>query len=420
MTVTSTTATDHDTPVPSFAEVTDFAHRAHPAHLWNALRARPVHRDVDGRWIVAGWAEVRQLFADPRMTVFLDLDFDRVDATGCPVSTRPAGAETTHIVREDAPVHDRLRYAFMKHFGPPNTPELVIGLRPRIAQLVRRRLDALREPGRMDVVDDFTYPIPVEMICQVLGLPHEDHEKFGHWMHPVVDTPEANATPEQIREREQAAAEMNAYLVNMIEKRRAEPADDMISAVIHDPQVEAPADRVIADNLFALFIGGHDTTVNSTATTILNLLRHPELMAEVKAAPELIPSLFEEMLRLEPPIQFLSDRKALVDVEIGGSTIPKGSEIVLCIAAANRDPRRFPDPDRIDLHRHDNQHLSFAGGPHYCFGAPMARIEGEIMLREWLRRVRNPRLVTDPPPFRERAMLRGPRHLLVDHDGLDD
>lgn len=415
MTVTSMTA------VPSFAEVTDPAHRAHPAHLWNALRAQPVHRDVDGRWIVAGWAEVRQLLADPRMTVFGDLDFDRVDEAGCPFSTRPPGAETTHIVKEDAPVHDQLRYAFMKHFGPPNTPELVVGLRPLIEQLVRRRLDALREPGRCDVVDDFAYPIPVEMICHVLGLPHEDHEKFNAWMHPVIDTTDGpDITPDEIRDREQALAEMNAYLMHVIGRRRAAPADDMISAVLHDPDVPAPPDKVIADNLFAMFVGGHDTTVNSTATTILNLLRHPELMAEVTAAPELIPSLFEEMLRLEPPIQFLSDRRALADVELGGTVIPRGSEIVLCIASANRDPLRFPDPDRTDLHRQDNQHLSFAGGPHYCFGAPMARIEGEIMLREWLRRVRNPRLVTDPPPFRKRAQLRGPRHLLVDHDGLDE
>jgi cytochrome P450 len=167
-----------------------------------------------------------------------------------------------------------------------------------------------------------------------------------------------------------------------------------------------------------LLVAGHETTVNLIANGMLTLLRYPDVLARLRHEPELTTGLVEELLRYEPPVQMLSSRTALDDIDIAGTTIPKGAPLTLVLAAANRDPNRFPDPDRFDPDRADNAHLGFGGGIHYCFGAPLARVEAQIALPELARRLQNPRLVTDPPPYRDSPVLRGPRHLLVEFDGV--
>ena len=157
--------------------------------------------------------------------------------------------------------------------------------------------------------------------------------------------------------------------------------------------------------------------MNAVSSAILTFLRNPEQLELLHARPELIPAAFEEVLRLGPAIAF-RDRLTLEAITVAGVTIPKGVTVQLSLAAANRDPERFPDPDRFDPQRPDNQHLSFLGGPHYCFGVPLARLEGRVMLTEWLRRVEGPRLLADPPPYRAAAALRGPRHLPVAYDRI--
>jgi cytochrome P450 len=204
----------------------------------------------------------------------------------------------------------------------------------------------------------------------------------------------------------------------LIEERRAHPRDDLLSglAVGDDPAGRMDdADLVIT--MILLLIAGHETTVNLITNGALTLLRYPDELVRLGHDPGRIPFVIEELLRYEPPVQFVT-RFALADIEIDGTTIPKGSGIRLILAAGNRDPRRFHDPDRFDPDRPDNEHLGFGGGIHYCVGAPLARMEGQIALMEFARRLVNPRLVADPPEYRPNAVLRGPRHLLVDFDGV--
>ncbi len=168
-----------------------------------------------------------------------------------------------------------------------------------------------------------------------------------------------------------------------------------------------------------LLIAGHETTINLIANGMLTFLRHPDLLERLRADPGLIVPAVEELLRYEPPVHFLSSRVALDDITIAGVTIPAGAPVVLALAAGSRDPAHVSDPGRFDPYRLRNEHLGFGGGVHYCFGAPLARLEGQIMLTELVRRLRAPRLVTDPPPYRPSPVLRGPRHLLVEYDGVE-
>jgi cytochrome P450 len=185
-----------------------------------------------------------------------------------------------------------------------------------------------------------------------------------------------------------------------------------------------PARRMEDMDLMAtgvlLLVAGHETTVNLIANGTLTMLRHPHLLARMRDDPSTAPRFVEELLRMEPPVQYLPNRIAMADIEIGGTTIPKGSRVVLLLAAASRDPDRFADPDVFDPDRPDNQHYGFGGGIHYCFGAPLARLEGQLALTAFARRVQNPRLVEDPPPYRPSPVLRGPLHLKVDIDGISD
>jgi cytochrome P450 len=167
-----------------------------------------------------------------------------------------------------------------------------------------------------------------------------------------------------------------------------------------------------------LLVAGHETTVNLIANGMLTLLRHPEVFARLRREPELIIGFVEELLRHEPPVHFLPTRTALADIDLAGTTIPAGAPITVVLAAANRDPNRFPNPDRFDPDRTDNQHLSFGSGIHYCYGAPLARMETQIALTELARRLVNPRLLTDPPPYRASPFLRGPRHLIIEVDDM--
>jgi cytochrome P450 len=174
----------------------------------------------------------------------------------------------------------------------------------------------------------------------------------------------------------------------------------------------------LRSNAALLLFAGPETTVNLITNGMLTLLRHHEVLARLRSEPDLIIRLVEELLRYEPPVHFLQSRTALADIDIAETTIPGGAPITLALAAANRDPDRFPDPDRFDPDRPDNQHLSFGSGIHYCFGAPLARTETQIALTELARRLVNPRLVADPPPYRASPVLRGPRHLLIEIDDV--
>jgi cytochrome P450 len=189
----------------------------------------------------------------------------------------------------------------------------------------------------------------------------------------------------------------------------------MLAAFVNDPGVEGAFTRPeLMATAVLLLIAGHETTVNLITNGMLTLLRHPEALEQLRRDPALMPGAVEELLRYEPPVQMLPQRTALADIEVAGVTIRKGAPLILVLASGSRDPQRFRDPDRFDPARHDNRHFGFGGGVHFCFGAPLARLEAQIALTELIGRLEAPRLAQDPPPYRRSPILRGPRHLAVE------
>lgn len=394
-----------------FAELLSPAHRATPQHLWAQLREQPVSRQEDGTWVVTGYDEVRALSADPRISAAHDGD---AEAEG-------SERRTANFIVEDPPEHNEDRARVMRHFGPPHRPGFVASLETSINRYVDEALNRLQGRTRTDVVEDLAYPLPVSVICDVLGVPHEDEPQFSEWTKAMalLASPDARLDSEMSQQGAQASQEARSYMFDLVQRRKTDPGEDMISGMVND---ESPSGRLsdeqIVSNAILLLIAGHETTVNAIANGVLLLLRNPEQMNRLRTHPELMPAAFEEILRLESPVQF-RDRVALSDIAIAGVTIPKGATVQLSYAAANRDPRRFTDPDRFDPEREDNQHLAFNTGLHFCFGAPLARLEGTLALTAWVRRLVNPRLVEDPPPYRRNAALRGPSQVLVDFDGVN-
>jgi fatty acid omega-hydroxylase len=210
-------------------------------------------------------------------------------------------------------------------------------------------------------------------------------------------------------------------MAGVVERFAREPGEGLLSKMLHDDGPDgpmSPGDAV--PNAMLLFLAGHDSTVNLISHCVLTLLRNPGSIELLRRRRDLIPGAIEEVLRLQSSVQFFPSRSAAADIEVGGTVIPKGSKIFLMYGAANRDPRRFPNPNQFDPARRDNQHLGWAGGIHACFGGPLARLEVNTALEVFLRRVENPRLVVDPPPYRRNQIFRVPRHLLIDIDGIKD
>lgn len=404
-------------PSSVFEQILDFSHRADPYSLYAELRKTPVARQEDGTYVVSGYKEIAALLHDPRVSS------DRRNLARPPESEERPPELPPSFIALDPPEHDRLRRLAMRHFGPPHSPHRVESLRPELVLIVRDLIDGVADRTRIDVVDDIAYPFPVTAICRILGVPREDEARFHAWADAVVEAivPGEKDRAERERQRQSALLELGRYLGGLADERRKNPGDDLLSGLVtyEGPDgAMSPVEVVVTATL--LLIAGHETTVNLITNGMLTLLRHPELIHRLRHEPDLIIYTVEELLRYEPPVHFLSSRVALDDIEIAGTTIPKGAPIALALAAGSRDPEHVPEPDRFIPDRRYNEHLGFGGGVHYCFGAPLARLEAQIALTELARRLQNPHLVTDPPPYRTSPTLRGPRHLLIDIDGVAD
>jgi cytochrome P450 len=300
------------------------------------------------------------------------------------------------------------------------TPARVASMHDRVVALVDGLLDAQRDHGRLDVVDDFAYPLPVTVICELLGVPREDEPHFHGWATALARSldPAQGMAEEDVRRAAQAAMQMIEYLGGLVAERRARRAADLLSGLVAgDDPAGRMDERELISTMALLLVAGHETTVNLITNGMLALLRHPDALEWLRRDPEIVVPLVEELLRYDPPVQFRT-RTTLADVDLAGVTIPKGASVALLLASGSRDPARFRDADRFVPDRADNQHLGFGGGIHYCVGAPLARIEAHIALGALARRLVGPRLVTDPPPYRDNASLRGPENLFVDFDGL--
>jgi cytochrome P450 len=378
------------------AQILDYANRANPYPLYAELRKTPVLRAPNGSYVVSTYREIMALMHDPRI------------GTGS-VGGAGGGAGTGggSFIGMDPPEHDRLRRLATAHFEQSDA------VRPDMLRTATDLIDRMQGRQQIDLVDDFAYPLPVAVICQQLGVPHEDEPRFHPWADAIITA--LDPRPGKQAVAAQASEEMNRYMAGLVERFRTEPGTGLLSGLAAEEGM-ATKDVVATGRL--LLIAGHETTVNLIANGMLTLLRHPHVLDRLRHEPELAIPLVEELLRYEPPVQIDPKYTTLDDVEVADVTIPKGSRILLALAAANRDPNRFPDPDRFEPEREDNEHLGFFTGIHYCFGAGLARQEAQVALTELARRLENPRLLEDPPPYRQNPTLRGPRHLPIEIDGV--
>jgi fatty acid omega-hydroxylase len=423
------------TPEEAFDAAMRHENRANPYPFFDELRKTPVVRVTNGIYAVTGYEELMALAHDPRVSSDLRKGHQPAgrnrqitDESAIGMAPEIAGAygQEPSFIAQDPPDHDRARRQCMRFFGPPECPDLIPGMEPSCQRIVNELLDKAMGKSRIDVVDEFAYPLPVNVICRVMGIPVEDEPQFHTWitdiasgvfdLGPDIDTEEGKVRREQ---GEAANTELHSYIVGLAEQAAKSPGPGMISQLVHD---EGPDGRMspsaIVNNTILLFVAGHDSTVNLISHCVLTVLRNPWSVELLRDRAELIPGAIEEVLRLQSSVQFFPTRSALADIEIAGTTIPRGSPIYLMYGAANRDPRRFSDPNTFDPRRRDNEHVGWGRGIHVCFGGPLARLEVNTAFEAFLRRVENPRLIEDPPPYRISQVFRGPRHLLIDYDGV--
>jgi cytochrome P450 len=316
------------------------------------------------------------------------------------------------MLDRDPPDHTRLRGLVSKAF----TPRALEKLRPGIQQIVDALLDQVAGRGSMDLIEEFAYPLPVRVICEMLGVPVQDHERFKAWGLDIARGLDAIMLPPDSEVGQRSVSGRRAlaeYFRELIAERRAAPRDDMLSALI---AAEEAGDKLNEEELLAtcilLLVAGHETTVNLIGNGTLALLRHPAELRKLRDHPGLIGSAVEELLRFDGPVQRTA-RIPSEDITIGGQTIGKGELVMPFLGAADRDPAQFPDPDRLDLTRTDNRHIAFGMGIHFCLGAPLARMEGQIAIKTLLARLPRLTLATDRPRFRQSLTLRGLQALPV-------
>ncbi|MFE3323701.1 cytochrome P450 [Streptomyces sp. NPDC059176] len=402
-------------------QILDYESRANPYPLYEQLRKTPVIEE-DGAYAVSTYWEVQGLLHDPRVSSdrrkrTTEDKYGLTDAEGDDTTLPPP------FIRLDPPEHDRLRRMTNSSFGPPHSPRRIHDMRGDLGGIVSGLIDGLGNTERIDLVEQFSYPFPVTMICRLLGVPREDEARFHTW----ADTLAASLDPmpgqdptERNKATHDAQMQLGMYLAELAEERRKDPADDMLSDLMTgDHGVDGSMTTMeVLSTAALLLIAGHETTVNLITNGMLTLLRNPQVLERLRNEPGLAVPIVEELLRFEPPVQLIPNRTPLTDIEVAGVTIPKGVPLWLVVAAGNRDPRRFTAPDTFDPDRKDIEHLGFGSGIHSCFGAPLARLEVQIALSELARRLVNPRLLEDPPEYRQNAVLRGPRHLLVTCDDI--
>ncbi|MFD8895263.1 cytochrome P450 [Streptomyces sp. NPDC059558] len=406
-------------------QIIDYANRADPYPLYEELRRTPVFHDEDGPYVVSTYHEIQGLLHDPRISsdprnLTLSSSDPLAQAEGDDSGLPPV------FLKLDPPDHDRLRRITNRPFGPPHSPHRVHDMRGELDGIVTGLIDGIAGADsleRIDLVDQFSYPFPVTVICRLLGVPHEDEPRFHGWADTIAASldPDPDADPgERPKAATDAQMELGMYLAGLIEERRKNPGEDMLSqlaAAGEEPDGSMSTLEAVSTAAL-LLIAGHETTVNLITNGMLTLLRHPDVLQRLRDDPQLSVPIVEELLRYEPPVQLLPRRSTLADIEVCGVNIPKGATVSLILASGNRDPKRFENPDRFDPDRGDIQHLGLGSGIHSCFGAPLARQEAQLALSELARRLENPRLLEDPPPYRQNAVLRGPRHLPIACDGI--
>ena len=373
-------------------------------------RDNPVHRSPLGFWVFTRHADCLAMLRDRRSSSDArNADYEtfrQLRATD--VSAQGAEAlldEMAPFLFRDPPDHTRLRGLVQKAF----TPRVVEGLRPRIAEVCDALLDEILARGQCDLVADYAYPLPVQIIVEMLGVPADDHEQFRVWSHALARglDPDYLLPPDAATERLGAIMSFVQYFAGLIAERRQHLGDDVLSRLI---EAEEEGDVLTQGELLAtcilLLVAGHETTVNLISGGAEVLMGHPEQLARMRDDDTVVRAAVEEMLRYVCPVQ-LTGRIALEDMEVGGALLRKGEFSMLLIGSANRDPEAFVHPETFDITRADNNHLGFGFGIHHCLGAPLARLEAQIALPALLRRARHLERTTDVLSYKENIVLRG-------------
>ncbi|MFJ1885540.1 cytochrome P450 [Streptomyces sp. NPDC088137] len=396
---------------PVLLPYTDPAFVADPFPVYGQLREDgPVRRAVIAggleAWLVTRYEDGLAALSDPR------LSSDVADASDPRLIERlPAtdrGSVLRNMLRTDPPDHTRLRRLVSKAF----TARSVAELRPRVQEIADRLLDEIVSDGRADLVGGFALPLPVIVISELLGVPVTDRGDFQRWTDDLVLQ---GAEPPDPARTDEAWRHMHGYLTGLIGAKRARPGHDLLSALVaaRDEERRLDEDELIA-MAFLLLAAGYITTVNLIGSGIAALLAHPDQLRRLREDPALLPGAIEEFLRFDGPVNPGIARFAREDVTIAGVDIPRGATVLVASAIADRDPDHFPEPDRLDISRQDNAHLAFGHGIHYCLGAPLARLEGQIAIGTALRRLPGLALAVPPGELRWRpGGLRGPERLPV-------
>ncbi|MGW2488751.1 cytochrome P450 [Streptomyces sp. NPDC001606] len=384
--------------------------RSDPYPFYARLReAEPVHQTPFGFWVVSGYDEAAQLLRDPRLTSEFHRDKKWAEHRGGWES--PVVTDTRMwMLMLDGGSHRRIRGLV----NPVFNARSILDMRPRISQILEKVLADMGAGEGIDLIDALALPLPVTVICGLVGLPVEDRDQCRRWTEAighVVDPALDDATQQAMNT---SVVEFRAYIAEHLAKRRSEPQDDILSRLmLAEVDGERLSDDEIIANVLLLFNAGHETTVNLIGNGTLALLRHPEQMQKLRENPDLIEEGVDEFVRYDAPVQLVA-RITTADVEVGGKTIPAGSKLMILLGAANRDPRRYERPDALDMTRTDIKPLAFGGGPHYCIGALLGKLEGRLVFNELLRRYSRISLSTEDVVWRPHVNFRGLTELRVD------
>jgi pimeloyl-[acyl-carrier protein] synthase len=381
---------------------------SNPYPFYRALREEdPVHLSPLGFWVCTRYDDAVMILRDPRfgregMAKLMEARLGLTQDT----------SRARDMLFQDPPDHTRLRALVSRAF----TPRVVEVMRPHIQEIVDGLLDRVDGARAMDVIEDLAYPLPVTVICEMLGVPAADQDIFKTWSTDIARSLDAAILPadsDAIPRGRDARLGLADYFRSLIATRRKNPKPDLLSALIAaEEEGNKLSEGELVSTCMLLLIAGHETTVNLIGNGLLALLQHPDQLRALRDDPGLIQTGVEELLRFDGPVQ-RTGRMTTAEVEIGDKRIPRDSVVVSVIGAANRDPKQFADPDRLDVSRKDNRHIAFGFGIHFCLGAPLARLEGQIALGTLLRRMPKLALVSDVPEWRESSTLRGLKSLPV-------
>jgi cytochrome P450 len=395
---------------PSFASIFTPEIIANPYPWFDKLRStQPVYFvESMGGWLLTRYDDVAAAFRHPKLS-----SAGRNEMLKRKVSdpAMRAALQSEAMVFTDPPAHTRMRTLINKAF----TPRAVDQMADRIRRAVDDFLTSAEPRGSLDVIHDLAFPLPMLVISEMLGVPHEDRTQVKHWCDGMAQLVNAvgGLSEDQVRAGVATRREFVEYFRGLVNARRKQPRQDLLTALM---QAEEAGDRLSEAELFSnclmLIFAGHETTTNLIGNATLALLQHPQQLQALRSNPALMANAIEESLRYESPAQ-ATMRTAIEDVPLGGKTIGKGQPVWLLVGAANRDPAQFPNPDRFDITRKEIKHLAFGAGIHFCLGAPLARLEGQIALAAMLKRFANLRLGTDKFDYLDNFTFRGVKALPV-------